>query len=256
MIQSATGSMGSTVHCIRGFPRKDMNLLRKVDWNRLGRRVSVDFAEGLISWMAPSSIHEGLARTTDDVVKAAGYLEDSQVVVRGSTRWKGSGDPKGSGLEADASFYIGATAEAWYEVAERGDAAILDFEAANPPDLVVEVEVTHLDEGKAKRYATLGIREMWQVVKKESDAALAVNILDLQAPGGPRTMTASRLLPVLTEISLAQALEMTRNAPPETVRERLQALLEDQPEQVREREDGADLPEPTPFVDPTDPFKG
>ena len=64
-------------------------------------------------------------------------------------RWKRPNDPKDVGPEADASYYIGINAVGWY-AADRdgGDEAVLAFESKTPADLVVEVEVSHIDEDK------------------------------------------------------------------------------------------------------------
>ena len=87
-----------------------------------------------------------------------------------------------------------------------------EFEGNTPPDLVVEVEVTHLDGRKPNRYAELGAREMWQAnfhQEKDQNQVL-VTILDLQARGGPREVVQSRVLPNLTATSLAEAYWLAR----------------------------------------------
>ncbi len=225
-MESATGSMGSRVHRIDSIPVDMMERLAGMDWNRAGRRVMIDAAQGIISWMSPSSVHENIARATDRVVEIAGSLSGKQVVVMGGTRWKRPGDPKGTGVEADAAFYVGGNAEAWYAAAKTGKRAVLDFESDTPPDLVVEVEVTHLDQDKPNRYAALGVREMWQVTERESDATPIVQILDLQTEKGPEPMEASKLLSVLPRDRLAQALWTARMNPRAETRERLTEMLD------------------------------
>ncbi len=245
-MECVTGPMGSQFHRIVDVPENMMERLARMDWNQAGRRVMIDAASGIISWMSPSSVHEDFAEAAREVVRLAGSLLEQQVVLKGGTRWKLPGDPKGTGLEADAAFYIGGNAEAWYAAAKDGDQAILDFESVTPPDLVVEVEVTHLDQGKPARYAALGVREMWQATRKNSDAPLVVHVLDLQAERGPIPMETSKLLPVLTSDRLSQALRIARMNPPAETRERLTEMLDLRPGTDPERDRGA-WRSPSPF---------
>ncbi len=163
-----------------------MKELLRIDWNDVGRRVMVDITRGIISWMSPSPVHEGLATAADAIVGIAGERQGDQVVFMRNTRWKSPDDPKGTGLEADTAFYIGAKVDAWTQAANGSDQDLVDYEKTTSPDLVVEVDMTHLDEGKPQRYAALDIREMWRVAKGRGDSALSVDILDLQARDGPR----------------------------------------------------------------------
>ncbi len=245
-METATGSMGSRVHRIDNIPVDMMERLASMDWNRAGRRVMIDAAQGIICWMSPSSAHEDFAEAARDVVEIAGSLLGKQVVLKGGTRWKRPGDPKGTGLEADAAFYVGGNAEAWYAAAKTGRQAILDFESVTPPDLVVEVEVTHLDRGKPARYAVLGVREMWQVTERESETPPVVQILDLQAEGEPTPMETSRLLPVLSRDRLSRALRIALMNPRAETRERLTEMLDCRPGTEAEPDRGA-WRSPSPF---------
>ena len=168
----------------------------------------IDAINGIITWMNPSSPHEGLAIGSDRIVEHVGQLIGLKVTGMRGMRWKRPEDPKNIGLEANASYYIGDKAEQWYNTAIKQDEELLnEFEGNTPPDLVVEVEVTHLDGRKPNRYAELGAREMWQAnfhQEKDQNQVL-VTILDLQARGGPREVVQSRVLPNLTATSLAEA---------------------------------------------------
>ncbi len=74
----------------------------------------------------------------------------------------GSGDPPDTGMEPDCAFYVGERADAYSAALREGEAAaaFLEYTA---PDLVVEVEVTNADRGKAERYADMGVRELRQL---------------------------------------------------------------------------------------------
>ena len=115
----------------------------------------IDPAQGLIALMSPSSEHEfhadGASRLTNRLAEACGIWS---IGLRG-TRWRRPGDPKNTGAEPDACFYLGDKALAWAEAYDDGEAARDAFEAAHPPDLVIEVERSHGDDAKPGFYRLL-----------------------------------------------------------------------------------------------------
>ncbi len=183
-----TGSLGSTFRQVRAPPDAVPEMAAEFDWNRLGRRVVIDPVAGLIAWMSPSSAHEGYARAADKVAEGAGERLGLLVKALGGTRWRlRPDDPDNTGVEPDACFYVGASAEGWQAAFESGGQAAAEaIEAETPPDLVVEIEWTQIDResGKAQRYAELGVREMWRAEKSSDRDSVTIQILDLQADGG------------------------------------------------------------------------
>lgn len=133
-----------------------------------------------------------------------------RIKAKRGTRWKRPEDPENTGLEADASFYIGANAERSYAAAEKGGKAAEVFEAATPPDLVIGVEATYADRDRPDRYAVLGVTEMWRASLSENGCRVEVEILDLQAPGGPRPVDTSLMLAGLGAAFLPEAIGMAR----------------------------------------------
>ncbi len=202
------GSLGSTFWRIRVPPNIVPQMAERMDWNRLGRRVLIDPARGLIAWMAPSSAHERFAAAADRVVDRASERTGLPVVEMRGTRWKHrADDPPNTGIEPDACFYVGDSAERWIEERQNGgQAAALAFEERTPPDLVVEIEWTQIDRGKAERYAEMGVREMWQA-ERDGDT-VAVDILDLQAEGVPVPATRSPLFPGLGKRHIERLLQL------------------------------------------------
>ena len=213
------GPMGSEFWQIRVPPKIVPIMADRFDWNKLGRRVVIDPIAGIISWINPSGPHVGLAEATVDIVKEASQFLNGQVRGMRDMRWRLPDDPKNTGVEADASFYIAANAERWYTAMAQGWETVADFETRTPPDLVVEVEITHLDENKPTRYAELGVQEMWQTTRHQNQDQrqgedrykIEVVVLDLQARGGPREVVQSRILPGLTAASLPQAYKLALN---------------------------------------------
>ena len=63
--------------------------------------------------MAPSRLHEELAKALDIVVDAAGSILAGAVDGLRSTRLRRSGDPPGTGVEPDCAFYIGPHARGY-----------------------------------------------------------------------------------------------------------------------------------------------
>ena len=68
------------------------------------------------------------------------------------TRWRDREGPQGAGAEADCAFYVGETAEAYLRAEALGDEQADAFTDRHPPDLVVEINVSHIDEGKPAWY--------------------------------------------------------------------------------------------------------
>lgn len=220
-----TGSFGSTFCQIRVHPDIVPELAEKVDWNRLGRRVIIDPLQGLIAWMTPSSEHAGYAAAADKVAECAGDIKGLRIKALRDTRWRQRpGDPRNTGMEPDACFYVGATADGWRAARERGRADARVFEARTPPDLVVEIEWTQIDGGKALRYAELGTREMWLAERRGE--GVAAEILDLQAAGGPVPAAAGSLLfPGLGELDLGRLLDLAERTRYREMEKLLEELL-------------------------------
>ena len=157
-----TGPLGSTVHVIRADART-VTALAAVDWNRCFSRVCLDPVRGLVTLMAPSHPHEDLTTIFDDIVDAAGSALGGTVKKLRSLRLRGQGDPSGTGMEPDCAFYVGARARGYYRARREGQAAVEAFVERTAPDLVVEVEITSADEGKAERYGDMDVRELWRL---------------------------------------------------------------------------------------------
>ncbi|MDE0534356.1 MAG: Uma2 family endonuclease [Albidovulum sp.] len=237
------GPMGSNFWRIEVPPEIAPALAEKNDWNRMGRRVMIDAAKGIISWMSPSSAHATFADAADETVKATARHLGVQVKAMRDTRWKRPQDPENTGLEADASFYVGPNADRWYAERLRGGTAATEaFEAATPPDLVVEVEVTRFDDDKPARYEALGVREMWRVASRDAGNQVKVDILDMRAQGGPRQAAESTALPGLKAALLPEAFELAVSGRFDKLEVRLATALAPAPAPRRDTNDS-----PSPF---------
>ena len=206
-MERSTGSMGSEYRRFHIDPEA-LPLFEDFDWNSLARRVFIDAVTGLVALMTPSSQHEGYAGGADRLVEALDRKFDLRAILLRSTRWRRPGDPGNTGAEPDACYYLGEKAEGFRRACRGGDAAETAFVEASPPDLVVEIERSRGDGAKPLFYREIGAREMWRLdIRREGRKA---EIVDLQAPGGPKDLAASAVLPLCTPGFVLEALELAR----------------------------------------------
>ena len=204
-----TGALGSVIHVLRADP-ETVAALATVDWNWHFRRVCLDPVRGLIMLAAPSHLHEDLTEILDRIVDAAGSTLAGAVKGLRSTRLRGRGDPPGTGLEPDCAFYVGERARGFRAALVEGDTKAEAFLERTAPDLVVEVESTNADEGKAERYGQMGVRELWRLHGRRGTRELRVDFLALLAEGAPRRLDASGVLEGLTPDDVCEAVEVVR----------------------------------------------
>ena len=204
-----TGPLGSTLHVLRA-DSGTIAELAAIDWNRRFRRVCLDPVRGLVTLMSPSFPHDDLATILDNVVDAAGSTIVGATRGIRSTRLRGPGDPPGTGMEPDCAFYLGERARGLRAAIIEGKAAADAFVEHNAPDLVVEVEITHADAGKAERYGEMGVRELWLLHGDRESWDLRAELLALRPGSPPRKLDASVVLEGLTPDDVCEAVEEVR----------------------------------------------
>ena len=203
------GPLGSTVHVLHA-DAATIAALAGIDWSRHFRRVWLDPVRGLIVLMAPSRLHEDLSEFLGRIVdEAGGTLTGASRGLR-HTRLRRPGEPPGTGMEPDAAFYLGARARAYRDALVEGEAAADAYVEGTAPDLVVEVEITHADEGKMGRYAELGVRELWRLHGRKGSRDLRADFLAPASAGEARTLAASKVLPGLTPADVCEAVDGLR----------------------------------------------
>ncbi len=201
-----TGPLGSTIHIIRA-DAGTIAELAAIDWNRHFRRVCLDPVRGIITLMAPSRLHEDLSEILGHVVDAAGSAITGATKGIRSTRLRGRGEPPGTGMEPDCAFYVGERARGFYAARAEGEAALDAYVERTAPDLVVEVEITHVDESKIERYGEMGVRELWRLHGRKGTRELRAEFLALHAGNAPRRLDASEVLEGLTPDDVCEAVE-------------------------------------------------
>ena len=203
------GPLGSTIHVLSA-DADTVAELATVDWNRHFRRVCLDPVRGVITLMAPSRLHDDLTTILDDIVDVAGSIFTGASGGLLSARLRKQGEPPGTGIEPDCAFYVGERATGYYVARARGEAAADAYFERTAPDLVVEVEVTHADEGKAERYGEMGVRELWRLHGRKGTRELRVEFLALHSGDMPRRLGASEVLTGLTPDDVCEAVEGVR----------------------------------------------
>ena len=216
-----TGPLGSTIHVLRA-DAGTIAELAAIDWNRRFRRVCLDPVRGIITLMAPSRSHEDLTWILDRIVDIAGSATAGVSKGTGSTRLRGRGEPPGTGMEPDCTFYVGERAKGYFAARAEGKAALDAYVERIAPDLVVEVEITHADEGKAERYGQMGVRELWRLHGNRKSWELRAEFLALRPGSAPRRLGASEVLAGLTPEDVCEAVEGVEIS--ETCDERTEAV--------------------------------
>lgn len=200
-----TGPLGSCVHVLRA-DAGTVTALAAVDWNRWFGRVCLDPVRGLVVLMSPSRLHDDLARIFDDIVDAAVSASKG---LR-TARLRGRNEPPGTGMEPDCAFYLDERARAYREALVEGEDAAEAFFEGTPPDLVVEVEITHADAGKIERYGDIGVRELWRLHGRKGTRDLRADFFALHPGRPPRRLAASAVLGGLTPDDVCEAANSVR----------------------------------------------
>ena len=117
------------------------------------QNVRITYDEGRMVLMSPLPIHEKIKKLAGRLVEVACLELDIAVSSFGSTTWKRQDLAKG--LEADECYYI------QNELAVRGRTDI-DLKQDPPPDLAVEIDITHIPLDRPSVYAALGVGELWR----------------------------------------------------------------------------------------------
>ena len=196
--------MGSVYTTYRFFPEHIAGLA-EFDWSCLARRVFIDPVSGVIALMSPSPAHERQARGLDWAMAAVAG-RGAPITPLGSTRWRLPEDPRNTGAEPDACYYLADKAISWRAIDPMDDRALDAFALENPPALVVQVERSKGDEMKPLAYRRLGVPEMWRIdIAGNTREAV---MMDLLAPDGPSIIACSAALPGATPAFVLDAMEL------------------------------------------------
>lgn len=116
------------------------------------RNSRLTFDSGILEITMPLEDHEFALRLIERFILILVFEMGMKMKTMGSTTMNREGLQRGS--EPDCAFYI----QNQPKVAGRN----VDFEQDPPPDLVVEVDITHTDIDKNQLYGAMGVPEFWR----------------------------------------------------------------------------------------------
>jgi len=185
--------------------------MSNVDWRTYSRLLHI-FAErpgvrltydrGELEIMSPTLQHDDDSRFLCILVFALAEELSLPLKPGGSTTLRRR--LKKRGIEADECFWIANAPR----IAGRRR---LDLRTDPPPDLAIEVDVTHGSLDRLSIYARLGVPEVWRV---DGDV-LTFHVLDTDRTY--RDATISRSFPLLTPAALLGFLQQSRTSDDDTV---------------------------------------
>jgi Uma2 family endonuclease len=115
-----------------------------------GARLTYD--DGMLEITVPSELHEFSRSLIECFIRTLVELMGLRIKTMGSTTMNYPRFKKGA--EPDSAYYI------QNQPVVKGRK--VDFSQDPPPDLVVEVDITHTDIAKNEFYAKLGVPEFWR----------------------------------------------------------------------------------------------
>ena len=188
-VKRSVGSLGSEVLTLTACSPAVVEAA-VTELTRSFRKVWYDVRRGIAVFMAPSRAHELTSVDAADLTLALCQCLGVAVVhLRSATT---GGPPRGA-ADPDESFFVGDKAEVFLRIQEQeGREAALERMEDVPPDLVIEVEHTHRDEGKRWLYRDLGVVELWELATGRVERT--PTIYDLKAGVAPESVAASRII--------------------------------------------------------------
>ncbi len=159
-VVTSTPSVSSSPATDPAYAAEQRVLLRGISWTSYEQIVTaleetnavrLSYYQGSLEIRTPLEAHEGPSSHLNQFVNVVTEESDRPLKSLQSTRLK---RPELAGAEPDQCYYI------THEPLVRGKT--VDLAVDPPPDLVVEVDITHSDLDKNALYATIGIPEFWR----------------------------------------------------------------------------------------------
>jgi Uma2 family endonuclease len=161
-VQTVTSRVPEILAIIDSLEAGEHRLLLDVSWEDYERLLDdlgesytprIHYDEGTLELMAPLFIHERDKELTSILVRVLAEETGLDVLAAGSTTFKRKSLRKGA--EPDACFYIS-------NIDRVAGKEKIDLHTDPPPDLVIEIDVTHSQRSKMKTYARFGAPEFWR----------------------------------------------------------------------------------------------
>lgn len=152
--------------------------------------IRITYDNGRLEAMSPSLKHEIFTRVIERLACAIAEAADVPIEGLGSTTYKQ--ELLARGVEPDACFYIKNASRIIGK--ER-----IDLNIDPPPDIVVEIDISHEPTTKFAIYAGMGVPELWHY---DNRRARIYSLIDQRYV----EIEASEVFPVLTSDALSQFL--------------------------------------------------
>lgn len=190
-------------------PEEQRIILHAIPWNTyttIGdaldhhREVRLIYDGGTLTFVVKSREHEVLAERFGYLVGmvAAGLSRECESCGQMTLRRK----DLDAGVEGDKTFYVGPNA-----VRMRGVKNVT-LETDPPPDLAIEVEVSHSADEAIATYARLGVPEVWRFDAAQSSVTFLRLADDGRYVAAPRSSAFPELLPEHVTEQLKAAAEL------------------------------------------------
>ncbi len=153
--------MLATSQSSASIPTEQRTCLRHISWQLFEQLLTeigddnttrLTYYQGILEFMTPLFAHEQSNRLIERVVNILVEEQGLECTPAGSMTIKRS--DLAAGKEPDSCFYI------QNEYLVRGKVR-LDFSHDPPPDLAIEVDITHSAIDQLALYAALGVPELW-----------------------------------------------------------------------------------------------
>ncbi len=158
------------------------------------QNIRITYDEGALELMPPRSAHEGWKKIIGGLIEVMAVELNIPMCRLGSTTFKRQDLAKG--VEPDECYYVQR------ERMVRGVNDI-DLKHNPPPDLVVEVDVSHLTISKRSIYAAMGVPEVWRFDGE------VLETFHLDQDGKYRASDKSLAFPFLHPVSLLPFIQMS-----------------------------------------------
>ena len=152
-LKAMASSSGSVV--LHGVSWELYRRLRKMQENR---NIRMTYARGELEIMSPSRAHEAIAELLGMLIEIWSLESDIGIAPCGTMTI--SRADLDLGFESDKCYYV------QHEPQVRDEEEI-DFTADPPPDLAIEVEISHKLSTKMKTYVAFGVPELWHCRGRE-----------------------------------------------------------------------------------------
>lgn len=185
------------------LPESKVFLLDDVSWDYYTRTVEefaghhrhvrVTYDQGRMEFMTFTVLHEFLKRTLGRLVETYSVERGVRATSLGSLTCRRRDLLRG--LEPDECFYVSTEAP-------PAEPTEVDLSLYGPPDLAIEVDITHSSIPRQPIYSALGVPEVWRLTGE------SLTFLSRQVSGSYVPIDQSDAFPELTTEMLAKFVRM------------------------------------------------